>query len=167
MRRMYLGVAAGLLILAVSGCRFGDPNAVVKEGSRVFLEYSLLAGGQALIEPSRPEKAEFAMGSGIFPAAVERSLIGLKRNDTRALALSAAEAFGERRQDYLVKIPISVLPKGFEIKEGSWLTAKDPRTAEMAAFRVIKVLGDFVVMDRNHPLAGMDLEYRIRIIRVD
>ncbi|MBF0254727.1 MAG: peptidylprolyl isomerase, partial [Candidatus Omnitrophica bacterium] len=63
------------------------------------------------------------------------------------------------------KIPRNALPTTMEFKEGMMVALPGPGGAQKPA-RVIKALDDFVVLDQNHPLAGKNLVYRVRVMRI-
>ena len=79
-------------------------------------------------------------------AKAEAALQGKTVGDKVALALSAAEAFGARDEALARRIPKSEFPPG--------VGPHGP-----VVYRVVKIKGPEVLLDANHPLAGLDIRF--------
>ncbi len=88
-------------------------------------------------------------------AKVEAALQGKTVGDKVALALSAAEAFGARDEALARRIPKSEFPPG--VKVGGQLQGAGPHGP--VVYRVVKIKGPEVLLDANHPLAGLDIRF--------
>ena len=76
------------------------------------------------------------------------------------LALSAADAFGLRDENLMQTIPKSQFPPG--VKVGGQLEGRG-EDGRAQAFTVVKIKGDTVILDGNHPLAGMALRLSVKV----
>ena len=88
-------------------------------------------------------------------AKAEAALQGKTVGDKVALALSAAEAFGARDEALARRIPKSEFPPG--VKVGGQLQGAGPHGP--VVYRVVKIKGAEVLLDANHPLAGLDIRF--------
>ena len=88
-------------------------------------------------------------------AKAEAALQGKTVGDKVALALSAAEAFGARDEALARRIPKSEFPPG--VKVGGQLQGAGPHGP--VVYRVVKIKGPEVLLDANHPLAGLDIRF--------
>ncbi|HNI85592.1 MAG TPA: peptidylprolyl isomerase [Ottowia sp.] len=88
-------------------------------------------------------------------AKAEAALQGKTVGDKVALALSAAEAFGARDEALARRIPKSEFPPG--VKVGGQLQGAGPHGP--VVYRVVKIKGPEVLLDGNHPLAGLDIRF--------
>ncbi|MCL5429459.1 MAG: peptidylprolyl isomerase, partial [Chloroflexi bacterium] len=61
------------------------------------------------------------------------------------------------------EIPVSEFPEGVNPEVGMELEIKDKEGNEMYG-RVLSIQGDTVTMDFNHPLAGKDLHFEVKIV---
>ncbi|HOZ95007.1 MAG TPA: peptidylprolyl isomerase [Ottowia sp.] len=88
-------------------------------------------------------------------AKAEAALQGKTVGDKVALALSAADAFGARDEALARSIPKSEFPPG--VKVGGQLQGAGPHGP--VVYRVVKIKGPEVLLDANHPLAGLDIRF--------
>jgi FKBP-type peptidyl-prolyl cis-trans isomerase SlyD len=79
------------------------------------------------------------------------------------LDLSVADAFGERDESLLQTIPKTQFPPG--VKVGGQLEWRDAN-GQARAFTVVKIKGDKVILDANHPLAGQALRFSAQVLDV-
>ena len=87
---------------------------------------------------------------GIFPM-IEAVLEGQAAGFSTTLDLQATDAFGERDESLVRTIPKSEFPPG--VKVGGQLQGLgDDGQPQM--FNVLKIKGQQVMLDGNHPLAG-------------
>ena len=103
---------------------------------------------------------------GIFPK-VEEALAGREPGEKVRVKLAPREGFGER-DPALVRIePRARFPGklklGMQVR-GETGGGGDP--AHPIAFRVVKIAGEDVTIDANHPLAGTEIEFRATVLEV-
>ena len=79
------------------------------------------------------------------------------------LDISAEEAFGLRDESLLRTISKKDFPAG--IKVGGSLQAQDESGATMI-YTVLKIKGDQVMLDGNHPLAGNSLKVDVHVLDI-
>jgi FKBP-type peptidyl-prolyl cis-trans isomerase SlyD len=91
--------------------------------------------------------------------ALEGQAVGFKGSWT----LSPADAFGERDESLLQTIPKSEFPPG--VKVGGQLRGRTPDGQEQV-FNVLKIKGDKVILDGNHPWAGQQLTLSLKVLEV-
>ena len=98
-----------------------------------------------------------------LPIKVEAALDGHEPGFETALALGAADAFGERDEALVRTIAKSDFPPG--VKVGGQLEMRGDDGA-FTVFSVTKIKGPQVLLDGNHPLAGRDLRFDISVVDV-
>ena len=91
---------------------------------------------------------------------IEAALDGQEVGFGATLNLSAADAFGERDEGLLKTIPKSEFPPG--VKVGGQLRGRADDGSEHV-FNVVKIKGNKVLLDGNHPLAGMALRFWVQV----
>jgi FKBP-type peptidyl-prolyl cis-trans isomerase SlyD len=94
---------------------------------------------------------------------IEAALDGQEVGYSAILNLSAADAFGERDQGLLKTIPKSEFPPG--VKLGGQLRGRADDGSEHV-FNVVKIKGDKVLLDGNHPWAGQALSFALKVVEV-
>lgn len=89
---------------------------------------------------------------------VEDELAKMKAGDEKVVSLNAKEGFGERNQDYVRVVPLKV----FQEQKINPVPGLIINLGQMLA-KVQSVSGGRVRIDLNHPLAGRDLEYSVKV----
>jgi FKBP-type peptidyl-prolyl cis-trans isomerase SlyD len=93
---------------------------------------------------------------------LERAIVAMKPGDRRTIALVAADAYGDHDPDLVVQVERSQFPDA-ALEVGLEVTTDDdpPET-----YTIVRIEGDMVELDGNHPLAGRDLVFDVEIIEV-
>lgn len=94
---------------------------------------------------------------------IEAALDGQEVGFGATLNLSAADAFGKRDEGLLKTIPKSEFPPG--VKVGGQLRGRADDGSEHV-FNVVKIKGDKVLLDGNHPWAGQALSFSLKVVEV-
>ena len=135
----------------------------ISQDCAVTLHYQLATPQSKVLEQSKEPIAYLHGGYGnIFPK-VEEALLGQEAGYRVTLDLSVADAFGERDESLLQTIPKTQFPPG--VKVGGQLEGRDAN-GQARAFSVVKIKGDKVILDANHPLAGQALRFSAHVLEV-
>jgi len=102
-------------------------------------------------------------GYGNTFAKIEQALEGQKKGYQTVVALQPEDAFGLRDEKLLQTIPKTQFPPG--VKVGGTLQGRDESGREQA-FHVLKIKGDTVLLDGNHPMAGKALRFILSVTDV-
>ncbi len=137
-----------------------------KTGDTVVIDYSVrtndgrVVGGTAQAGPQTLTigKAE------IFPE-VEAALAGMEVGAEKAVIVPSDKAFGPRREEMVVQIPLTQLPANQPPQPGMQLSAKaqDGSTVNLT---IVDVGETAVTADGNHPLAGQDLHFGVTLVEI-
>jgi FKBP-type peptidyl-prolyl cis-trans isomerase SlyD len=98
----------------------------------------------------------------IFPK-VEQALDGQMTGYRTTLDLQPEDAFGERDERLLQTIPKTQFPPS--IKVGGQLQGQGP-DGQAQMFTVLKIKGNTVMLDGNHPMAGKTLRFALTVVAV-
>src|SRR4051812_24400666 len=109
-----------------------------------------------LVENSKEPVAYLHGDYGNTLPRIEQALEGQEAGYAVTLDLKAADAFGEREEQLVTTIPKSDFPPG--VKVGGQIEGRTP-DGDALPFTVVKIKGDTVHLDGNHPLAGKDLRF--------
>ena len=91
--------------------------------------------------------------------ALEGQEVGFKLN----MNLTPEDAFGVRDESLLTTISKKDFPPG--IKVGGMLQGVNEQGEEMV-YTVLKIKGDQVMLDGNHPLAGASLKVAVHVLEI-
>lgn len=101
--------------------------------------------------------------SDIFPV-IEKALEGKKPGDTVTVQLEPEEAFGDYDETALIIRPETDFEEGVEV--GLSYTEIRGETLDRP-YRVTDIADGVVVLDGNHPLAGIGLKFEITVRNVE
>jgi peptidylprolyl isomerase len=111
------------------------------------------------------EPFEFTIGQGMVISGLEKGIVGMNEGESRTLNIPAEEAYGPRREDLLAVIGRSQMPANIDLKTGIVLQARAP-DGGMTSVMVRDVDDENVTLDFNHPLAGKELVFEVKLIKV-
>jgi len=100
---------------------------------------------------------------GIFPA-VEAALQGRAQGDKIEVRLEPEDAFGEYDAELVRMAERAQFPP--ELEAGMQFEQESGAGDELLIYTVTDVAGDQVVLDGNHPLAGMALRFACTVVAV-
>jgi FKBP-type peptidyl-prolyl cis-trans isomerase SlyD len=133
----------------------------VDRGSIVALRYELLDSTGQLIERSEAP-IEYLHGGydGIF-APVEQALQGKNVGEACDVYLQPSDAFGEYDAELVHLEPRNRFPQRLEV--GMRFEGEGGASGEVFVYTVTDIAGDQVVVDGNHPLAGIAIRFRCTV----
>jgi FKBP-type peptidyl-prolyl cis-trans isomerase SlyD len=103
-------------------------------------------------------------GDNIVPG-LERQMEGKVAGDKFEAKIAPEEGYGVRDERAAQAVPRNSFPGDIEIEVGAQFTAEAPDGSVMPVW-VTAVDKDTVHIDRNHPLAGETLNFKIEVIDV-
>ena len=114
------------------------------------------------------EPLQYQHGSGRLLPALERALEGLAEGDRIVVTLPPEEAYGERDKALQQRVPAETFGGVDQIEAGMCFLAhsEDGHRVENVMITEVNEENGFVVVDTNHPLAGMTLEFEVCIVSI-
>jgi peptidylprolyl isomerase len=140
--------------------------ASVKKGDRVRFNYALkLKDGKVFETNFGGAPLELTVGKGKAIKGLENALIGMSPGQAKTVIVKPAEGYGPKDPALVRTVPAAELPAGAAAGEGAEVafTRADGTRVEG---RVVKVEGDQATVDGNHPLAGRNLTFEIKLVSV-
>lgn len=143
----------------------------IAKGKLVTIIYDLYVDGfeGELIESIKEkEPAVFLFGEGEMLETFEEKLIDLQEGDEFKFMLSKDEAYGDEDEDAMAEFPADVFENDEEgmPEVGDYVPMEDEDGTVFDGI-AIEVTKDIVVIDFNHPLAGEDLYFNGKIIKIE
>ncbi len=137
----------------------------IQPNAYVVLDYILADEKGEIVDRSDTDDGEpirYVHGYGMLVPGLEARLVGLALGDAKELFVPAAEGFGEYDDELVLEVERGEFPDPKGISVGDEFIAESPE-GEEAVMHVVELRDDFVVVDANHPLAGVDLKYSITV----
>jgi FKBP-type peptidyl-prolyl cis-trans isomerase SlyD len=116
-----------------------------------------------LLEDGKEPRAYLHGGHNNTLPGIEKALEGQEKGFAATLELQPEDAFGVRDESLVHTIPKSEFPPG--VKVGGQLQGVD-ESGQQQVFNVVKIKGDTVHLDGNHPLAGQVLRFSVKVVDV-
>lgn len=140
-------------------------NLPLGPGTVGALAYKLLGPEGAVLEAiSKDSPLLFLFGTGVLVPGLERALAGKLAGTTERVEVSAADGYGEHDPDKVFYVPRSQFPEG-ELEPGAMMGATTAEGEEVT-FWITAVEGERVIVNENHPLAGVPLVYEAELVGV-
>lgn len=91
-------------------------------------------------------------------------LQNVQHGERRLFTVSAAEAYGLYDPDLVLNVARADLLMGNRLEIGNEIVSRAGPKGAQQIYRVVQIIGDTLVLDANHPLAGQDLVFDIEIV---
>ena len=141
----------------------------IQNGSKVKIEYEgKLEDGQVFDTSKHGDHhhpLEFTVGEKKVIPGFEKGLMGLENGAEKEIVLEPNEAYGERNEMMVQKIPKDKIPEDIKPEKGMVLALKSPDGRQIPV-PVVDVSDSEVTLDMNHPLAGKKLIFNIKVVDV-
>ncbi|OGO17739.1 MAG: hypothetical protein A2Z02_00110 [Chloroflexi bacterium RBG_16_48_7] len=108
---------------------------------------------------------EFAVGKHQVIEGFETGVIGMKVGEKKVVKILAEQAYGQYRKDLVITTLKKDFKAGVNLTVGTVVNSVDQNGNPFQA-TVIKIEGDTVTVDANHPLAGKDLTFEIELVKI-
>lgn len=135
----------------------------IEKNTAVTLRYKLTDLQGKLLEQSQAPMVYLHGGYDNTFAKLEAALDGQVPGFQTTVDLQPEDAFGLRDESLVQSIPKSQFPPG--VKVGGQLQSQGA-DGEAQMFNVMKIKGDTVMLDGNHPLAGKALRLSVSVTDV-
>jgi len=139
----------------------------VEENDKVALHYTgTLINGETFDSSEGRDPLSFEVGSGQVIPGFDKAVRGMKVDESKKFTVPSAEAYGEPNEELVYEVPLASIPAELKPHEGQRLVSnlEDGRQIPVT---VTKVAEDTITLDANHPLAGKDLTFDIKIVSID
>jgi FKBP-type peptidyl-prolyl cis-trans isomerase SlyD len=132
----------------------------IAKNTIVSFDYTLTDDNNQILDSSEGEPLVYLHGHGNIIPGLEEAMEGKAAGDSFKVHVTAANAYGERDEKLITKIPKDRF-EGETVEEGMQFQAQTPDGYRVVT--VTGVAGDQVTIDGNHPLAGTDLNFDVEV----
>ncbi len=140
--------------------------AEVKTGDTVRVHYEgSLEDGRKFDSSLDREPIELTVGSGQVISGFENAVVGMEEGDSRTVTVPPEEGYGPHDPNLLHKVDREQVPDEIDLQVGAQLQATD-RQGQVIALTVADFDDSTVTLDANHPLAGQDLTFDVKVVEI-
>ncbi len=136
-----------------------EPNTVVT------LHYTLKDNDGKIIDQSDDDSFLYLHGAMNIIPGLENALTGKSAGDELSIKVSPEEGYGVKEENRIQEVPKDMFDNSEEIKVGVQFHAQSPDGSAVVV-TVTEVKDDVVVVDGNHALAGMELNFDVKVVNV-
>ena len=166
MKRVLMALFVALIFLARAGSNVVmAEDVVVSDGKTVSFDYTLTVGGVAVESSQGKKPLQYAHGQNKIIPGLEKQLAGLKVGDQKKIVVPPEEAYGKVNPNVFREIERSLIPKDIPLTIGTILETVDPSGHTLPG-KVIEIKDKTIMLDSNHPLAGKELIFDVKIVDI-
>src|SRR5690554_2213224 len=141
--------------------------AVATKGNKVKVHYTgKLNDGTVFDSSEDREPLEFVLGDGNMIKGFDSAVQGMELGSNKSVVIPSVEAYGDKREDMMVDIPVDQVPAEIKPEVGMDLSIQNQNGQPMPV-KVVHVDEEKITLDANHPLAGQDLNFDIKLVEIN
>jgi FKBP-type peptidyl-prolyl cis-trans isomerase SlpA len=125
-----------------------------------------LSDGQVFDSSEGREPLQFKLGSGQVITGFDKNVEGMEVNEEKTIKIPANEAYGEIKNELIQEVPKKHIPEDLKPEVGMKLVSKTPDGHEIPLV-VTEIKEESIVVDANHPLAGHELTFEVKLIEIE
>ena len=135
----------------------------VEQGHFVKVHYTGTFTDGTVFDSSEGKQAlEVLAGKGMLIKGFDDALVGMKEGEEKEIDIPSTEGYGDRREELVKEVPKKDLGEDVKPEVGMMLGIKAP-TGQVFPATIIEVKDDTIMLDANHPLAGKDLHFKLKV----
>jgi peptidylprolyl isomerase len=143
-----------------------DIMSVATKGNAVKVHYTgRLTDGTVFDSSSNREPLGFVLGDGNMIKGFDAAVNGMAIGEMKSVTIPSLEAYGEKREDMMIDIPMDQVPADIKPEIGMELSLQN-QAGQPVPVKVVHVDEEKIVLDANHPLAGEDLIFDITLVEI-
>jgi FKBP-type peptidyl-prolyl cis-trans isomerase 2 len=136
----------------------------IKKGDKIKVHYTgTFEDGKVFDTSEGKDPLEFTAGEGKVIKGFDEAVIGMKKDEEKEIKIESKDAYGDHNPQLIKKIMKDQLPKDKNPEKGMMLVIGTPDGQQIPA-KITEVTDKDVTIDINHPLAGKNLNFKIKII---
>ena len=137
-----------------------------QEKDQVKVHYKgTLKNGEVFDSSEGREPLEFTIGEGQVIPGFDVGVKGMQIGEEKTINIVADDAYGQVREELIQDVEKSALPEDIKPEVGLKLVSKTQDGKEIPLI-VTEVKENAITVDANHPLAGEDLTFNVKMVEI-
>ena len=137
----------------------------VDDGKVVSMHYTLHVDGRVVDSSEGGEPLQFIQGMGHIIPGLEHELYNMQVGESKNIIVSAKDGYGETDETAFMDVPREAFPDNVPLNKGTELELRDQSGNPVYA-RIDDVSDQNIRLNMNHPLAGKELNFDVKIADV-
>lgn len=138
---------------------------IIKDNLVIAIDYTLTVEGEVIDSSEGREPLEFLQGQGNIIVGLEREMLGMKIGESKDVVVSAFDGYGETDEEAFMEVPKNQFPENIPVEIGTELQVENEE-GEPAYVRIESIENNIVLLNFNHPLAGKELHFAVKIVGI-
>tara|TARA_Y100000034_G_C6884445_1_gene405883 strand:- start:408 stop:839 length:432 start_codon:yes stop_codon:yes gene_type:complete len=136
----------------------------VKNGDKIKVRYTgTLDDGKVFDSNEGKDLLEFEVGKSMVIKGFDEAVVDMEVGEEKEVKIEAKNAYGEPNKDLLHKVPRKQLEENnIKLEKGATLALQAP-TGQVFNALIVDLTDTEVSLDLNHPLAGKNLNFKIKV----
>ena len=135
-----------------------------KKGDSVKVHYKgTLVDGTVFDSSEGKEPLAFVVGNGQVIQGFDEAMVGMKVNESKVVEIPVEKAYGERKDELIMIVPVEQAPPDLEPEVGMKLEMGGAN-GELIRVVIVAVDDKDITLDANPPLAGEQLTFSIELV---
>lgn len=140
--------------------------AQAKNGDCVKIHYTGKLEDDTVFDSSvNRAPLQFTLGEGKIIPGFEKAVIGMNPGESKTVKIPYDEAYGPHRPELIAEIERSRFPEDMKLEVGKEIKLRQPN-GRVVAVKIINITEAKVTLDANHPLAGKELSFDIKLVDI-
>jgi len=131
----------------------------------ISMDYELKVENSVIDFSEEGDPIVFLQGHGNIIPGLEKAIQGMKVGESKTVLVKPAEGYGEYESENFIEVPKAEFPGEIPLEIGTEIGVNDENGEELTAY-IEEVDADKITLNFNHPLAGKELEFRVKIIEI-
>lgn len=129
----------------------------------VVIDYSLRVDGEVIDESNEQEPLQYLQGHQNIIPGLESEMLGMAIGESKEVVVKPAKGYGELDPEAVMEVPKNQFSENIPVEVGTELQVQNEEGDPVYA-RIEKVENNVVTLNFNHPLAGKDLHFTVKVL---
>ena len=137
-----------------------------KHGDTVKVHYSgKLEDGTVFDTTDNQDPLQITLGSGQIIPDLEQAIVEMSPGESKNIEIPAEKGFGPYLKELVFEVDRTQVPPDLKLELGQQLQM-NPSEGQPIVVTVVDLTDQKVTLDANHPLAGKNLTFEIKLIEI-
>lgn len=138
----------------------------VKSGDTVKVHYTgTLEDGTQFDSSVGRDPLQFTVGAQQVIQGFDDGVDGMETGETKTIHIPCADAYGPRRDEMMLEVPLGQFPPEITLEVGKQLQMRS-EGGQVMPVTIVELSDSSATLDANHALAGKDLIFEITLVEV-
>jgi len=139
----------------------------VAKGNTVEVHYKVALEDGTVVDASEEKLPfQFVIGNDDIIQGFQDAVIGMQIGEAKKVTVPAEKAYGPYRKNFIVNVKKDILPEGLDLSVGKKLQVTKKETNEKQIVTIVDIGESTITIDTNHPLAGKNLLFEIKLLNL-